>query len=513
MRVSVSEKEVKITDMSVVCEGDHGVNKCFFDLPKSFEKLSVTAVFGGVIIPLVNGECFIPSLKKGNTTLGVYAYKRNGDELELMYSPKGTCFYVEKGSFTDDVVQEEIPDISHFEEFCGMLAGYCAEQIKEHCNLKKVENPKINELECGVYNVSGTVSYSNGRKCGVDVESGVLFVFSPSENETKVGKNFLLFADNENIFKGSVGDESSEKIEKLPNFVGEITKDSSENEYPSAKAVYDFVLDEYIADSDRPPSSKAVETALLQRCDEMSSVTANSLKGGASGRIVSVKDVSPLSHTMSVGLNDTVGNVDLQTVEISVCGKNLFSDFIKSIAYSNGTNVTVNQDGSVTCDTVEGSPVSQIGWIRLPAGTYTISNGLSESTMPYLAAVFYGDKSDTSGTLVGEVNTRYSSYKTITTNKVCDVKLLLYTSSATEDNFTIYPQLECGNEATLYEQYKKPQKYFLTEKGTVDVSVEYPNTTVFSGTDGVDIEVEYNRDINKAFDELKNAIISLGGNV
>lgn len=137
MKVSVSEKEVKITELSVVCEGDCGVNKCFFILPKSFDGLSVTAVFGGVPVPLINGQCFIPRLKSGNATLGVYAYKRDGENLELMYSPKSTYFYVEKGSFTDEVVEEAVPEISRFEEFCGMLTSYCEEQIKEHCNLKK----------------------------------------------------------------------------------------------------------------------------------------------------------------------------------------------------------------------------------------------------------------------------------------------------------------------------------------------------------------------------------------
>lgn len=510
MKVSVSEKEVKITEMSVVCEGDCCVNKCFFALPKSFDGLSVTAVFGGVSVSLVNGECFIPSLKKGNTALGVYAYKRNGDELELMYSPKSTYFYVEKGSFTDDVVEEEVPEISRFDEFCGMLASYCTEQIKEHCNLKKAENPKISELECGVYSVSGDVFYSKGQDCGVDVESGVLFVFASNENNGD--KNFLLFADSENIYKGIVGGDFK-KIEKLPKFVGEITEASSEKEYPSAKAIYDFVLKEYIADSDRPPSSKAVETAILQKSEEISSVSANSLSGSASGTVVSLDDVSPLAHTMSVSLNDTVGNTDLSAVEISVCGKNLYTDFMKSVTYSDGVSVTVNDDGSVTCDTVEGAPISQTGWIRLPAGTYTISNGLSKSTMPYLAAVFYGDKNNASATLVGEINTRFAPYKTITTDKACDVKLLLYTSSATGDEFTLYPQLEFGREPTQYEQYKKAKKYFLSEKGTIEACPEYPNTTVFSGNDGVNISVKYNRDINKAFDELKNAIISLGGNV
>lgn len=633
MKVSVSEKEVKITEMSVVCEGDCCVNKCFFALPKSFDGLSVTAVFGGVSVPLVNGECFIPSLKKGNTALGVYAYKRNGEELKLMYSPKSTYFYVEKGSFTDEISEEEVPEISRFEEFCGMLASYCTEQIKDHCNLKKIQNPKIGELDCGIYCVCGDVVYSECNNKSVDVQSGVLFVFSSTGDKNSLNKNFYLFADAENVFKGTItvtGNESCGNIEKIPGLVEVITKESSEKSYPSAKAVYDFVLKEYVENSDRPLSAKVVKKVLSdERASLISNIyanTASSLKSEKNGSVVKINDVSALPHKMSVELkniknlcslgtvefltkavikneiaipkgkyvfsavisstdtdkdvcvvymvnnksgyskrlilprsldesrvvyqfeiNDCVDEfvfyssedkssngdtavfkdikieegtiaseytpyIDLSGVDVSVLGKNLFKNYMESTVYSDGSSVTVNDDGSLILNMVDGAFVSESDWIRLPAGTYTISDGTRGNAEIYLEATFYSDKNDSS-TMVSTVNTRIGGVSTVTTTETCDVKITVSANASKKGKYIIYPQIEVGDTATQYEQYKIPKKYFSSEKGTLEVASEYPNTTVLTDVDAININVLYNRDISVAFDELKNAIISLGGNV
>lgn len=629
MRVSVCEKTVSITEMTVVCEGDYGVNVCMFDLPESFNNLNVTAVFNGISVPLVNKKCIIPPLCKGNVTLGVFAYKRENDELKLMYSPKPTAFYVSGGSFCEESAAESVPEISRFDEFCGMLAAFCSEQIKEHCNLKKICNPKIYELDYGVYSVLGDVIYSEGEQSNIGVESAVMFVLPVDGSVDESKKCFYLFADNNIIYKGVAG-ISAGFAEELPTFADSLTSACSEKTYPSSKAVYDFVLQEYIADSDRPVSGKVMESQLEKHNKELLSgvhnTVAGALKSSKTGRAVTVGDVSSLSHDACVTLKNTenlcsvgsvaftskltvenavvipkgkyvfsavvkstdtdkencyvcavnsktgyaariflphssgdervscafsvsqdidrfdfyaseygthlgktasftdikteVGSVaseytpyiDLSTVKISVCGKNLFPDFIKSKTYSDGSVITVNVDGSVSCNMVEGTYVSVSRWIRLPAGTYTISDGKNGGTTPYIAAIFYGDKNDTS-TRVAEINTRTSGFQTVTTGKTCDVKLLLYTGSAEKSTFKLYPQLEVGADSTEYECYKSVKEYFSSEKGTVTVMSEYPNMTVFTDTEAINVETGYNKDINKAFEEIKDAIISLGGNI
>lgn len=75
-------------------------------------------------------------------------------------------------------------------------------------------------------------------------------------------------------------------------------------------------------------------------------------------------------------------------------------------------------------------------------------------------------------------------------------------------------QLEIGEVATEYEPYKPPIEHTVNADGTVGgVKSIFPTTTLTTDTIGVVIDVEYNRDINKAFTELQQAIISLGGNI
>ena len=68
------------------------------------------------------------------------------------------------------------------------------------------------------------------------------------------------------------------------------------------------------------------------------------------------------------------------------------------------------------------------------------------------------------------------------------------------------PQLELGSTATAYEPYTAAD-------GKVSgVKSLYPTTTLMTDTEGAIIEAEYNRDINKAFAEMQQAILSMGGN-
>ena len=99
----------------------------------------------------------------------------------------------------------------------------------------------------------------------------------------------------------------------------------------------------------------------------------------------------------------------------------------------------------------------------------------------------------------------------ITNNSHKFVGVSCYCSDITIFNLV---QLELGTTATEYEPYITPTEYTPTADGVVNgVTSLYPNTTLTTDTNGVMIDCEYNRDINKAFAELQQAIISLGGNV
>ena len=92
--------------------------------------------------------------------------------------------------------------------------------------------------------------------------------------------------------------------------------------------------------------------------------------------------------------------------------------------------------------------------------------------------------------------------------------------SSTEANFQNwlnkfkYIQCEIGSTATEYEPYTEYGDYTVNADGSVDgVRSIYPSMTLMPDTEGVTLDVEYNRDINKAFAELQTALISMGGNL
>ena len=74
-------------------------------------------------------------------------------------------------------------------------------------------------------------------------------------------------------------------------------------------------------------------------------------------------------------------------------------------------------------------------------------------------------------------------------------------------------QLEVGDIATEYEEYKPIIEYTPDEDHTCDVVSISPTMTLLTDTTGAVMDCEYNRDINKAFEQLTQAILSLGGNI
>lgn len=73
-------------------------------------------------------------------------------------------------------------------------------------------------------------------------------------------------------------------------------------------------------------------------------------------------------------------------------------------------------------------------------------------------------------------------------------------------------QLEVGTTATEYEPYgSESTEYTPNADGTVEgVMSDYPTTTLYTDTAGAIINVEYNRDINKAFEEIYQALATMG---
>ena len=222
---------------------------------------------------------------------------------------------------------------------------------------------------------------------------------------------------------------------------------------------------------------------------------------------------------------------DLTAVKVSRYGKNLLPLADSGIYYNGsvtgGSPFIYNQSQLITdfndIDISINRGVYAV--IRLTEGetyTLTIKNLVNNCATKQikLAVGFRSSEntifgtSETSKTAISGYNSSSLTFTVPSGYPYCLVGFYNYPTVSGDTVSFDAMQLELGTTATDYEPYKECAEYTPNADGTVEgVTSLYPNTTLTTDTDGVLIDCEYNRDINKAFAELQQAIISLGGNV
>lgn len=221
--------------------------------------------------------------------------------------------------------------------------------------------------------------------------------------------------------------------------------------------------------------------------DTFSNVLIETVSGVGAIRL---GDVSPLAHGIDVTTDDPT--------TFKSYGKNL-CDISKVTARN--ANESATQVDNTTFDW-NGSYYFEVA-ISLPAGTtFTYSWGelVYDYTTTYplrlnSVSMVYSD---------GTVSAVISNTYTLTPEK--DVKAIrIYKSVSDSFKTTIKNlQIEIGNAQTVFEAFKP------YVDGVVAI---LPTTTLISSTSGVQITAEYSKDINKVIQELKNAILNLGGTI
>lgn len=196
-----------------------------------------------------------------------------------------------------------------------------------------------------------------------------------------------------------------------------------------------------------------------------------------------------------------------EAVKITTMGANLF-DVSKTKDNSGNDYETYDAaTNTITAHSANYSAWGSLGTLTplLPAGTYTFLKGNGYRSA--LCAFSVNNEE------IGDfTNYNYNQKITFTVNEpfYLKAKYMLnaasYPCSASAKDFML---LSGDVSEAEYEPYKEPIEYAYGE----EIKSIYPSTTLMTDTEGAVISVEYNRDINKAFEELMNLILSLGGNV
>ena len=280
----------------------------------------------------------------------------------------------------------------------------------------------------------------------------------------------------------------------------------------------------YSPTSENAQSGKAVAEAVATEQKRADNTFANALKGSKSGSAILIDDISPVEHTMTVKVSsDTV--TDLTAVKVRKCGKNLLdTNQAHNAGWSGNRYDTFSINDNVITATSDNSTTKTVSMGlfdgELPAGDYILSlNAVIENTPKHKRPnEIFISKNGSVLTLTSVTKTdgSYSPKIKFTLSEKAKIIIDFHKNvNASQETVsdTVYKvtlsniQLELGSTATDYEPYKECAEYTPNADGTVNgVTSLYPNTTLMSDKDGVLIDCEYNRDINKAFAALEAAI-------
>lgn len=231
---------------------------------------------------------------------------------------------------------------------------------------------------------------------------------------------------------------------------------------------------------------------------------SNALKGNVSGSVVSAKDISPIEHTIKVNLtSDTI--TDFSGVQLKVYGKNLF-------------NVSQWVGGEVT----ELNGVSCLK-IKDHSSSFLVIEGSTDTAFKLNFRVYRDDGAEDKKTNLKSKGAD-GVEKSLSSNIIHNERreAVVYGGEKVYFigwNTTLYldlniTQLELGTTATKFEPYIEPVTYPVQADGTVKgLKYQYPSATIFTDSADAIVNLDYNRDINEVFAELKQAIITLGGTI
>ena len=293
-------------------------------------------------------------------------------------------------------------------------------------------------------------------------------------------------------------------IEDNRNKVNEINEQSTEQQYPSALAMYN----------------------LKQQINDK---FANAIKGTASGGTVFLTDVSPLQHNIDVKLSGDI-NTDTKVIR---SGKNLLDLTTTKPSHNNDTEY-VRNGNSFTLRGNAGSSAANFDAGQLMFPTSSTAK-INETGVPikkdktYTVSFDYlllekGKYSSSIRVLVYKPNLTTFTNAVDFATSVGVIKRCSLRFTATEDtkaglcfrvnnNYVTISniQIEEGNKATEYEDYVEPVEVTPNEDGTLTVPSVYPTTVLTTNTEGVTINAEYNKDTNKIVGDLQKKIMGVKG--
>lgn len=284
-------------------------------------------------------------------------------------------------------------------------------------------------------------------------------------------------------------------------------------------------------------TKKDVEDVIKETKAEANEIYANALKGLASGNDIILNDLSPCQHTIKANLHsENLVNIEVNEKNNSCdyeITDNVFKITKNSNQYSPSFYVYLGKYEDYKGKTITFS----IKRLEKTGTSTTTSNDILYLTNGKFSNCKGFNYPFVATATVSKVSDTYNHYKTITIPEDLeyeDLYFRLYAQTIVNpDEYNVYSDLMCafGSGEKPYKPYvdvegaklkiygktteDNVQEHTVDANGNVEgvISSLYPTMNFSVDRENVIINVEYNKDINKAFEEMQQAIISMGGNV
>lgn len=389
---------------------------------------------------------------------------------------------------------------------------------------QKIDELKISEEEANAVRISNSAdrpnafsSYRESKKTAADVKKmfDAPFELLRAKHDKSV--------DELRKYNAAESEREAAETEREE---AETKRANAEQERKTAEITRDEKIDEFYeayesgklkgdkGEKGDPGSVNVVQIPGDSEADAMSqkassNAFSNALKGSVSGtNAVVLTNVSPNPQTIKIkASSDSVA--DITTVKLLAQGKNLIEPNVNTFGSSYGGQTTVEDDVFTTNFENGGIHVNSYKRVWFRAGTYTLT--IIPVSERVACVVFLYDKSSDGILVQKSIDTKEQMQYTFTATSDFYLCLAGIYNNPCKSSYRL--QLALGSSGE-YERYVAPTEYAVNEKGEVEnLKPIYPTTTLTTDVDGITLEATYNKDINKAFAELVNAIIALGGNV
>ena len=177
MKIKVTKDNVTIDKGELYHAGEYNIHDCIFEFSEEYTDILVKKALFGVDnkfyeMSILNNQCEVPYdvLKSnGMVILGVYAYEVLEDKLKLRYSPMYDKFFVNLGSYQENIENQEEITPTQFEQYMQALQNGLADVQSSIDKLNKTTDNANNliddinkKLESGEFDGVGITTITSG---------------------------------------------------------------------------------------------------------------------------------------------------------------------------------------------------------------------------------------------------------------------------------------------------------------------------------------------------------------